>query len=83
MVVPVVDKAVELFPNAVAILSNSAGSGDDEGFKMALETEALMKLPVIRHRMKKPGCLNEVSVQNYRIHVTYCLHNERFLIISN
>lgn len=49
-----------MFPGGVAILSNSAGSSDDEGWKMATKTENSIGLPVIRHMTKKPGCLNEV-----------------------
>jgi hypothetical protein len=59
-VVPVVEKACMLFPNAIAILSNSAGSCDDVGFEMAIKTEKNIGLPVIRHEIKKPGCLKEV-----------------------
>ena len=44
----------------VAILSNSAGSGDDEGFVDAARVEAMTGLPVIRHVLKKPACADEV-----------------------
>ena len=46
---------------AVAILSNSVGSCDDIGYEAAEKTEKMMKLPVIRHKAKKPSCLKEVS----------------------
>lgn len=58
--VPVVNKAKLLFSNKVAILSNSVGSQDDAGFLMAQQTERTTGLPVIRHLVKKPGCLDEV-----------------------
>ena len=44
----------------IAILSNSVGSCDDENFADAIVTEQRMKMSVIRHMKKKPGCLNEV-----------------------
>ena len=44
----------------MAILSNSAGSGDDEGFEDAARVELATGLPVIRHRLKKPACAGEV-----------------------
>ena len=49
-----INQARQMFPNAVAILSNSVGSCDDDGYQGAMETEKHMKLPVIRHRLKKP-----------------------------
>lgn len=58
--IPIVRRAEEMFPGGIAILSNSAGSSDDEGWKMADKTEENIGLPVIRHMVKKPGCLNEV-----------------------
>lgn len=61
-VVPVVEKARRLFPNGIAILSNSAGSCDDVDFNMAKFTEEKLSIPVIRHEEKKPGCLDEVIV---------------------
>ena len=44
----------------MAILSNSAGSGDDNGFVDAIKVEAMTGLPVIRHKFKKPACAAEV-----------------------
>mmetsp|Transcript_35751 Transcript_35751/g.33890 ORF Transcript_35751/g.33890 Transcript_35751/m.33890 type:complete len:242 (-) Transcript_35751:48-773(-) len=58
-----IDKMIEvkkIFPEAVAILSNSVGSCDDYLFKSAIQTEKKMNLPVIRHQIKKPSCLKEV-----------------------
>ena len=52
--------ALKTFPNGVAILSNSAGSIDDENYAMADKTEKTTGIPVIRHLIKKPGCLKEV-----------------------
>jgi len=47
-------------PSGVAILSNSVGSSDDEGYQSAAATEEKMQLAVIRHARKKPDCLDEV-----------------------
>jgi hypothetical protein len=46
--------------DALSILSNSAGTGDDADDTMAVETEQALGLPVIRHKAKKPDCLDEV-----------------------
>jgi phosphatidylglycerophosphatase GEP4 len=51
---------LEFGPSGVAILSNSVGSSDDEGYQSAAETEEKMQLAVIRHARKKPDCLDEV-----------------------
>lgn len=56
-----VDKAHTEFPGKIAILSNSVGSSDDKGYKAAAETEKSLRIPVIRHRVKKPACLAEVK----------------------
>ena len=56
-----VDEAHTEFPGKIAILSNSVGSSDDQGYKAAAETEKKLKIPVIRHRIKKPACLAEVK----------------------
>lgn len=53
---------MQLFPDKVAILSNSAGSSDDDDFRMAKATEIAFNLPVIKHKAKKPGCLAEVDL---------------------
>lgn len=59
-VVPIIAEANRVFPKGVAILSNSAGTLDDDNYKMAIASERAIGLPVIRHRVKKPGCLPEV-----------------------
>lgn len=68
-VVPLLETANEVFPKGVAILSNSAGTLDDENNKMAIASEKAIGLPVIRHRVKKPGCLPEVYIHQTCIHV--------------
>ncbi len=55
------ERAHDEFPGKIAILSNSVGSSDDKGYKAASETEKNLKIPVIRHRIKKPACLAEVK----------------------
>lgn len=47
------------------IVSNTAGSNDDEGFKQAKKLENVTGVPVLRHVTKKPGCRDEVM--NYFI----------------
>jgi phosphatidylglycerophosphatase GEP4 len=55
------DAAVAVFGrDQVAILSNSAGTKDDPGYKDATEIEKALGIPVIRHNEKKPGGLAEV-----------------------
>jgi len=44
----------------VAVLSNSAGTKDDEDYKDALLIERELGINVIRHEAKKPGGLEEV-----------------------
>lgn len=44
----------------IAILSNSVGTCDDDGYKGAIETEKHTGISVIRHLRKKPACLDEV-----------------------
>lgn len=48
------------FRGKMAILSNSAGSCDDDNFRMAAATEKGLDMPVIKHVHKKPKCLDEV-----------------------
>ena len=55
------------FHSAVAILSNSVGSCDDRGYVSAKKTEKAMDLPVIKHLLKKPSCLQEVIPQNMNL----------------
>lgn len=64
-VVPIIAEANRVFPKGVAILSNSAGTLDDDNYKMAIASERAIGLPVIRHRVKKPGCLPEVRIDFY------------------
>jgi phosphatidylglycerophosphatase GEP4 len=49
----------------VAILSNSAGTNDDEHHKDALTVEESIGISVIRHTIKKPGGIDEV-VEHFR-----------------
>ena len=64
-----VNHAKQMFPNAVAILSNSVGSCDDDGYKGAIEAEKHLKLPVIRHRLKKPCTTTITHIQlNLKYH---------------
>jgi len=61
-VVDQVQEAKRIFgPEAVAILSNSVGSSDDKGYAGAALCESHLGLAVIRHEVKKPGCLTEVQ----------------------
>ena len=53
-------KSHNLYKNSAAILSNSAGSSDDEDYKDAIKCEDGFGIPVIRHKVKKPGCVKEV-----------------------
>jgi phosphatidylglycerophosphatase GEP4 len=48
------------FPDTTAILSNSVGSSDDSNYEGAALTEKNFGIPVIRHKVKKPLCLDEV-----------------------
>ena len=53
--------ALDVFGHGnVAILSNSAGTKDDEGYEDAIKIEHEMGINVIRHDEKKPGGLREV-----------------------
>mmetsp|Transcript_27072 Transcript_27072/g.40203 ORF Transcript_27072/g.40203 Transcript_27072/m.40203 type:complete len:354 (-) Transcript_27072:237-1298(-) len=55
------ESAIQTFGRSnVAILSNSAGTADDPGYKDATEIEKAMNIQVIRHDEKKPGGLKEV-----------------------
>ena len=46
--------------NRVAVLSNSAGTKDDVGYRDALAIEQSLGMDVIRHDEKKPGGMQEV-----------------------
>ncbi|EPZ32732.1 HAD-superfamily phosphatase [Rozella allomycis CSF55] len=48
------EECQQVFKDKIAILSNSAGSMDDIGYKAASAAERSLKVPVIRHRLKKP-----------------------------
>jgi phosphatidylglycerophosphatase GEP4 len=53
--------AISVFGSSnVAILSNSAGTLDDQNYTDAIHIEETLGIPVIRHREKKPGGLDEV-----------------------
>ncbi|EDO17038.1 hypothetical protein Kpol_530p7 [Vanderwaltozyma polyspora DSM 70294] len=47
-------------PEALLIVSNSAGSSDDVGYKEALLLEESTGVSVLRHSTKKPGCQEEI-----------------------
>eukprot|EP00605_Chrysophyceae_sp_TOSAG23-4_P001375 GSChrysophyteH1.ASY1.ANO1.1495.1 assembled CDS len=55
-----IDQAKHVFPDCIAILSNSVGSNDDLNFAGAAAVEEVLELPVIRHKLKKPACFDEV-----------------------
>jgi phosphatidylglycerophosphatase GEP4 len=79
------DKVAEskrLFPQAVAILSNSVGSCDDVGYAGALATEAHLKLPVIRHKLKKPACLHEV-IEHFEASLGRPVHPREICMIGD
>lgn len=53
--------ALEIFgKDRIAIVSNSAGTKDDDGYKDAIAIEEALGIKVIRHDEKKPGGLDEV-----------------------
>ncbi|SCU93127.1 LADA_0G01486g1_1 [Lachancea dasiensis] len=54
-------KLKETYPGAsLLIVSNSAGSSDDTDGKEAKILEANVGVPVLHHRVKKPGCREEI-----------------------
>lgn len=59
-VIPALERSKEVFGRNIAILSNSVGSSDDTNYEVAKETEVNLGIAVIRHRRKKPDCLDEV-----------------------
>jgi phosphatidylglycerophosphatase GEP4 len=81
-VVPSIATAAELFPKGVAILSNSAGTLDDDNYKMAIASEQAIGLPVIRHRVKKPGCLPEV-LQHFERELNKSISPEQICVIGD
>ncbi|AMD19867.1 HCL284Wp [Eremothecium sinecaudum] len=48
------------------IVSNTAGTGDDIGFKQAAKLELNTKVSVFRHDVKKPGCGEEILEYFYK-----------------
>ncbi|KAL3232570.1 hypothetical protein RNJ44_04486 [Nakaseomyces bracarensis] len=48
------------YPDRVLIVSNSAGSSDDAGYEQARELEKNTGVAVLRHKLKKPGCRDEI-----------------------
>ncbi len=50
------------FGKNLAILSNSAGSADDNAFRDAKNIEKSLGISVIRHKKKKPSCIDEVEM---------------------
>jgi len=59
-VIEKVNEIKKAFPSAYAIISNSVGTLDDIDYRNAIETERNTGIPVIRHKQKKPSCLDEV-----------------------
>ncbi len=60
--------AIDVFGHDnVAILSNSAGTKDDEDYKDAIVIEERLGINVIRHDEKKPGGLKEV-LEHFKDH---------------
>ena len=53
-------EAREAFDGRVAVLSNSAGTPDDPGYKQAERLERSLGLPVLRRPQKKPGGFESV-----------------------
>lgn len=51
--------------NRLLIVSNSAGSSDDIGYKEASMLEKTTGVPVLRHTVKKPGCGKEILEHFY------------------
>lgn len=58
-----INEAKQIFgEKSIAILSNSSGSNDDKDYKSAKKIEDSLNLSVIKHKKKKPGCLDDVSL---------------------
>ncbi|CAN0056889.1 unnamed protein product, partial [Ascophyllum nodosum] len=55
-----VRQCLEVFGDAVCIMSNSAGTRDDRGYEDAVRIEAELAIPVLRHDEKKPGGVTDV-----------------------
>jgi hypothetical protein len=63
-----------VFGQNIAILSNSVGSSDDMNYDHAKETEVDLSIAVVRHKRKKPDCLDEVLEQ------VPCLYNRSLIL---
>lgn len=50
----------KVFGKNVAIISNSAGTADDPGFKEAQQIEKDLGVKVFKHRLKKPAYLRQI-----------------------
>lgn len=59
----VVARFKTVFGNNMKILSNSAGTKDDKGYRDAVEIEEKLGIPVIRHDKKKPLATECVAEQ--------------------
>ena len=68
-VVRAVQQSREVFNGNIAILSNSVGSSDDLDFAHATSTEQSIGIAVIRHKIKKPGCIKEVREMSSKMAV--------------
>ena len=51
---------IEVFGDRILIMSNSAGTLDDRGYKDAMQIEEDLGIKVLRHIRKKPGGMSEV-----------------------
>lgn len=49
------------YADRLLIVSNSAGTDDDDGHAQALALERNTGVPVLRHLTKKPGCHGEIE----------------------
>ncbi|KAK6533568.1 hypothetical protein TWF694_002506 [Orbilia ellipsospora] len=46
--------------NRLLIVSNSSGTVDDKDGKEAIQLSQALSVPVLRHNVKKPGCMDEI-----------------------
>lgn len=60
------DKLHAYYQDRLLIVSNSAGTNDDKGYKQALSLELLTGAPVLRHLTKKPGCYEEIMAYYHK-----------------
>lgn len=55
------DHLKQCYPGAeLLIVSNTAGTSDDKNYMQAEKIEKTIRVPVLRHKTKKPGCYREV-----------------------